>query len=177
MYAQQLLSSMQAVALQQVLTSSMHQCVGSSGQHMMVLCCSIKPNDRYTIVLGFLLCVVCLCAPGAAASAAIAIERGTFSKQEWEEQLGPDPAKLDNTVRCAGQRPYFHNQHWRKGTDMSLSVNNPQEGGVALHLADGLSKVCCGRRPDTGMAMAGAAASSVRMLLLLLPAICQPCST
>jgi hypothetical protein len=36
---------------------------------------------------------------GAAASAAIAIERGTFTKQEWEEQLGPDPAKLDNTVK------------------------------------------------------------------------------
>jgi hypothetical protein len=38
------------------------------------------------------------CPAGATASAAIAIERGTFSRQEWEEQLGPDPAKLDNTV-------------------------------------------------------------------------------
>lgn len=35
----------------------------------------------------------------AAASAAIAIERGTFTKQEWEDQLGPDAAKMDNTVK------------------------------------------------------------------------------
>lgn len=43
--------------------------------------------------------VLCVSAAGAAASAAIAIERGTFSRQEWEEQLGPDPAKLDNTFK------------------------------------------------------------------------------
>lgn len=35
----------------------------------------------------------------AAASAAIAIERGTLTKAEYEQQLGPDPATLDNTVR------------------------------------------------------------------------------
>lgn len=48
------------------------------------------------------LCVVCALPvfAGAAASAAIAMERGTFTKQEWAEVLGPDPSKLDNTVRC-----------------------------------------------------------------------------
>lgn len=35
----------------------------------------------------------------AAASAAIAIERGIITRAEYEAQLGPDPATLDNTVR------------------------------------------------------------------------------
>jgi hypothetical protein len=35
----------------------------------------------------------------AAASAAIALERGTFSREEWEAALGPDPSKLDTSVR------------------------------------------------------------------------------
>lgn len=41
----------------------------------------------------------------AAASAAIAIERGTFTKAEFEAQLGPDPATLDNTVRYVQLAP------------------------------------------------------------------------
>jgi len=45
------------------------------------------------------LCCAVLWLSGAAASAAIAIERGTFTKQEWEDQLGPDAAKMDNTVK------------------------------------------------------------------------------
>jgi hypothetical protein len=36
----------------------------------------------------------------ASATAAIAIERGTFTHAELDEQMGPDPATLDNTPRC-----------------------------------------------------------------------------
>lgn len=35
----------------------------------------------------------------AAATAAIAIERGTFTHAELDAQLGPDAATLDTTVR------------------------------------------------------------------------------
>jgi hypothetical protein len=35
----------------------------------------------------------------AAASAAIAIERGTFTHAELDKQMGPDPATLDNQAR------------------------------------------------------------------------------
>lgn len=35
----------------------------------------------------------------ASASAAIAIERGTFTHAELDAQMGPDPATLDNTAR------------------------------------------------------------------------------
>jgi hypothetical protein len=35
----------------------------------------------------------------AAASAAIAIERGTFTHAELDAQMGPDPATLDNQAR------------------------------------------------------------------------------
>jgi hypothetical protein len=35
----------------------------------------------------------------AAASAAIAIERGTFTHAELDQQMGPDPATLDNQAR------------------------------------------------------------------------------
>lgn len=37
----------------------------------------------------------------AAASAAIAVERGTLSREEWEAALlgGPDAAQLDTAVR------------------------------------------------------------------------------
>ncbi|WIA14489.1 hypothetical protein OEZ85_003011 [Tetradesmus obliquus] len=55
----------------------------------------------------------------ASASAAIAIERGTFTHAELDAQMGPDPATLDNTARfnegdCVRVRPEDAAIRWRR---------------------------------------------------------------